>query len=624
MEKISFKCSFTEHNEIDAIKYCEECKIYLCNKCDKFHSGLFLNHHSYSLDKEPKDIFTGLCKIENHQKQLEYFCKEHNELCCACCITKIKSKGNGQHTDCNICNIEDIYEEKKNNLENNIKSLEGLSEVFLSSLKDLNENFEKISQKKEEIKLNIQRVFTKIRNELSNREDELLLEVDNQFKKYYFSEELELLKDKDKLPNKVKVYLEKGKSAKDNWNSEKNKLTLINDCINIEKIIKNMNEIKQGMNKYKSNQKTINFLYSENEMIEIIKKFGSIKSKENKIKNLNQQETNVDIDDFDWNKIKYIKNISQNVGYGGNMFIYDGICFFISKSNENVLGYIDANSGNKSIIFYDVNKNNEIKRINNAHDKNIHIIKYYNYSLYDLILTSSCNDDIKLWNYNQNMIVLTISNIFKDFTGEVFSACIVMDEKISNILCIGNFDYIKIYDSYGYFYKNIGNNDESRRYIDICELIGKRYIISGSNKGILIFNYPDFTEYHRFLYKNDNSFHNYAKIIKMNDIYNLIDVGYSPHIRIWNFFNKNLLSSINVDSRCGLAGFITINNRYLIIGSEDFSIKEYDLLKKVLLKNLDKKHTSNVLGIKSIIDSSGRTFFVSYGQDKNMYLWGLE
>ena len=266
------------------------------------------------------------------------------------------------------------------------------------------------------------------------------------------------------------------------------------------------------MNKYKSNQKTINFLYSENEMIEIIKKFGSIKSKENKIKNLNQQETNVDIDDFDWNKIKYIKNISQNVGYGGNMFIYDGICFFISKSNENVLGYIDANSGNKSIIFYDVNKNNEIKRINNAHDKNIHIIKYYNYSLYDLILTSSCNDDIKLWNYNQNMIVLTISNIFKDFTGEVFSARIVMDEKISNILCIGNFDYIKIYDSYGYFYKNIGKNDESRRYIDISELIGKRFIISGSNKGILVFNYPDFTEYHRFLYKNDNSFHNYAKI----------------------------------------------------------------------------------------------------------------
>ena len=532
MEKNCFKCSFIEHNEINAIKYCEECKIYLCIKCDKFHSGLFLNHHSFPLDKDPKEIFTGLCKIENHPKQLEYFCKDHNELCCACCITKIKSKGNGQHTYCNICNVEAIYEEKINNLEKNIKNLEALSEVILSSLKDLNENFEKIKEKKQEIKSNIERAFTRIRNELNYREDELLLEVDNQFKKYYFSEEINLLKDKDELPNKIKIYLEKGKSAKENWNSEKNKLTLINDCINIEKIIKNLYEIKQGMNKYKSNQKTIKFLYSDNELVELIKKFGSIKSKENKAINLNQQEINIDIDDFDRKKIKYIKNLSDNVGYGGNMYIYDGICFFVSKSNENVLAYVDANSGNKSIIFYDVDKNNEIKRKNNAHNGNIHIIKYYNYSSYDLILTSSCNDDIKLWNYNQNLNVLTIPDIFRDLSSGVFSACIVMDEKISHILCVGNSDYIKVYNSYGGFYKNIGNNDESRRYIDICELIGKRYIISGSNKGILVFNYPEFSEYYRFIYNGDKSFHNYAKIIKVNDIYNLIDVGYVTPIRI--------------------------------------------------------------------------------------------
>ena len=87
-------------------------------------------------------------------------------------------------------------------------------------------------------------------------------------------------------------------------------------------------------------------------------------------------------------------------------------------------------------------------------------------------MTSSCNDDIKLWNYNQNLNVLTIPDIFRDLSSGVFSACIVMDEKISHILCVGNSDYIKVYNSYGGFYKNIGNNDESRRYIDICELIG--------------------------------------------------------------------------------------------------------------------------------------------------------
>ena len=113
MEKNIYKCSSLEHKEVEAIKFCLECNIYLCNKCDKFHSTLFSNHHLYSLDKDPKEIFTGLCKIENHSGKLEFYCKDHNELCCAYCITKIKRKGLGQHTDCNLCNIEDIFEEKK-------------------------------------------------------------------------------------------------------------------------------------------------------------------------------------------------------------------------------------------------------------------------------------------------------------------------------------------------------------------------------------------------------------------------------------------------------------------------------------------------------------------------------
>ena len=193
------KCSFIEHKEIDAIKYCQECNVYLCNKCDKFHSGLFTNHQPYSLDKDAKDIFTGLCKIEEHNSKLEFFCKTHNELCCSHCITKIKRKGKGQHTDCNIYNIEDIMEEKEKNLDNNIKSLESLSEVFQSSLKELNEIFDKINENKEEIKLNIQKTFTKIRNELNNREEQLLDEVDKQFQKKYLSEDIDILKEKKNI-----------------------------------------------------------------------------------------------------------------------------------------------------------------------------------------------------------------------------------------------------------------------------------------------------------------------------------------------------------------------------------------------------------------------------------------
>ena len=108
------KCSLLEHKEIDAIIYCKECGIQMCNRCNNHHSSLFKSHNTYKLDKENiKDIFTGFCKEENHLEKLEFFCKNHNKLCCASCLCKIKQKNKGQHSDCNVCTIEEIKVEKK-------------------------------------------------------------------------------------------------------------------------------------------------------------------------------------------------------------------------------------------------------------------------------------------------------------------------------------------------------------------------------------------------------------------------------------------------------------------------------------------------------------------------------
>ena len=51
--------------------------------------------------------------------------------------------------------------------------------------------FDKIVKNKEELKLEIQKVFTKIRNELHEREDKLLMELDNNFNETYFNENLQ-------------------------------------------------------------------------------------------------------------------------------------------------------------------------------------------------------------------------------------------------------------------------------------------------------------------------------------------------------------------------------------------------------------------------------------------------
>ena len=115
MEKEKNKCSLDEHSNIDTIIYCQECKIFMCNKYEKTHPEICKHHHIFKLDKNINEIFTGFCKEKNHTIKLLYFCKNHNKLCCAECITKIKDKRNGQYNGCDICLIEDIEEEKKIN-----------------------------------------------------------------------------------------------------------------------------------------------------------------------------------------------------------------------------------------------------------------------------------------------------------------------------------------------------------------------------------------------------------------------------------------------------------------------------------------------------------------------------
>ena len=140
-------------------------------------------------------------------------------------------------------------------------------------------------------------------------------------------------------------------------------------------------------------------------------------------------------------------------------------------------------------------------------------------------------------------------------------------------------------------------------------------------KGIQVYNYPELTEYYTFLEGDyDSNFHNCAKIIKIKDTYNLIDTGCFNSIKIWDFLNKKLIAKINSNNGNGLGGFTIINNRYLLIGSSDNNIKEFDIEKRMMIKDINK-HTSTVVGIKPVKDKNGNMLFVSYGCDSNIYLW---
>ena len=276
----------------------------MCNKCEVLHSKLFEDHQNYITDKNLEDIINEFCEEENHSNnKLNYFCKTHNKLCCAACIAKIKGKGAGQHVDCDVCYIDDIKEEKKKGIKENIKLLEELSLKFKEIFNDINKIFEEINANKEKLKLEIQKIFTNIRNVLNNREDELLLNVDKEYDNLSFKGNI--IKDIEKLPDKIKLSVDKCKNINE---LDTNIYKLIKECTEVENNIKIINNINSNINNiYNSKNMIIKFIPEEKEMNEFtenIKNFGQIVSIDKNYNNFFKSSSIIKDDEDNINLIK--------------------------------------------------------------------------------------------------------------------------------------------------------------------------------------------------------------------------------------------------------------------------------------------------------------------------------
>ena len=325
MEKKENKCSFKDHKEIDAVSYCQECKLYMCKDCTIYHKGLFDNHNLLNKDQKIKETFNGYCEKKNHFQKLEYFCKNHNQLCCAACIAKIKNKENGQHTDCNVCTIQDIKNEKKKKLKENLKYLKDLSNNLDQTINNIKKLYEKIMKNKEILQNKIQNTFNKLRNNIDEREKELLLEVDKQYNKLFMNEDI--VKKSENLTNKVKISLKIGKTINNEWDDSDKLISIINECIKIENNIKETILINENFKKCNKNKNTkVLFNYDEiYDFYNLIKKFGLVY----------------------FNNYKF-RQCPENID--------DNRHYIVTGENENILTKIGKNNYAGTICEYELDK----------------------------------------------------------------------------------------------------------------------------------------------------------------------------------------------------------------------------------------------------------------------------
>ena len=193
-------CSLEDHKEKKAIKECENCDIKLCQECSKFHSK-YLPLHNLILINNEKSFYSKInCSQENHNKiPLNYYCQNHNELCCAFCLC-IKEENNlGNHNKCKIISINEIENIKKQNLNENVKILNELIKKLCEKKQMIENILKKKKKNKEEIKKKISEYFTELRNILNEREDELFKIIE------MIKKSINIEKMNEKINNFIKI-----------------------------------------------------------------------------------------------------------------------------------------------------------------------------------------------------------------------------------------------------------------------------------------------------------------------------------------------------------------------------------------------------------------------------------
>ena len=320
------------------------------------------------------------------------------------------------------------------------------------------------------------------------------------------------------------------------------------------------------------------------------------------IENNNSNKTNND------NLTKNITNIKY---YGTVINSYASQTFdnsFIAFNSKNDGLYLIYATDLNSKIIYDLINNQNINEIKEAHKSNITNFKYLldKYNKKDLFLSISSDDNnLKLWNICNFQCIVNLKKINK--IGKLLSSCFLDYKKqVYMITCNYNPDGacepIKIFDLKGNKIKEINNSNNKTFYIDIYYETNKNnesqiYIITGNNSFVNSYNYNKNELYYKYIEEIDNNddLNNFESIV-VNNERNIVKLICSSHIGkvlIWDFHKNILLNKILIDNnyKC-FNGLCLWDNNYILIGSDDETIKIIDIKEGKIIKSLEGYYSS--------------------------------
>ena len=290
------------------------------------------------------------------------------------------------------------------------------------------------------------------------------------------------------------------------------------------------------------------------------------------------------------------------------------------KSNEIIyeIAFPDNKNG-YNVIFFDLNQNKISNQIKNAHSSKIHRIKHY-YSQYlksHLLLTSSNDKSIKIWNITENPIsnLLTIKDCFD---GDNYSPfCLMFKDERFFILGGSSTEKKRIiWNQNGEIIGDIQKSNLSfGRFIEATYIENKTYILLSGNYHSECLDYDD-----NILktYKNINKKceHLIVNLFKKEENIFLITGDESGNCCIFDFKTTNLIKEIelgnNIQALCSFSNkfLIAANNKLIkIINMENFTIVK-----------IYSGHNNYILGIEKIKIPEKGEFIISYDSN-SIKIW---
>ena len=531
-------------------------------------------------------ISESLLELKIQQKDIidEYYYKSKYDLQTINKLLSTSFKGIKEAFDF----FDKIINEKNVNLvQSKDKNIINLNYKNIAQNTEINLELKKSKLTKDEMNIIFLKEINILKKELKSKKEKSINEYINKKFEEYEKIFIEKMEEKDNEINKLKKIIEK---LIPDQETQLNKVQSYWQIISEEKKSLLDDTKKENKKVEKNNHNKLDY----NDNVNLINNFNNI--------NVNNMKVNQTIDN------------NLNIRWTKSVAVYK-----IKRNNE--ISYEIAYPDNKNgynIIIYNI-LNQKINTIKNAHQNEINRIKHYYNSLnkYHILLTSSKDKSVKLWNISTDAF-LNILHIPNCFNGNNLSPFCLMFNKDDYYIIGGTyFNKKNIWDKNG---KLIGPIEQSQlkigAFIEATYIDNKPYILlSGANHSECYdYNTNNIKIYQSKKKNNQNWIANLFN--KNNKIY-LISGDYGGNVIIFDFITTNEISSINVGG--DIYSLCSINEKYILVGNSIKELNVIDFDNKSIIKNY-KEHNKAIYGIEKIKAIWNKEYIISYDENE-VKLW---